>query len=75
MTAITVRLFKPDESLGYTGTMGATYRSEPELKGLDVVKEARKDAVKDGAGTAKEVATWRAEIVWPTRRAETGYFG
>jgi hypothetical protein len=74
MTVITVRLIKSDRSHGYTGTMGATYRSDPALKGLDVVKEARKDAVEDGAGTAEEVATWTAEIVWPTPRAKPASF-
>ncbi len=74
MTVMMIKLFKPDESIGYTGTMGTTYRTDPAFKSLDVVKEARKDAVEDGAGTEEEVATWRAEIVWPAPRAESTFF-
>ncbi len=74
MTVMMVQLFKPDEAIGYTGIMGTTYRTDPALKSLDVVKEARKDAVGVGAGTAEEVATWRAEIVWPAPRAEATFF-
>jgi hypothetical protein len=73
---VSILLKRSDHSIGYDYRVvqsGLIHRSGAIRIEPDLVDEARKAAVADGAGSNKEVQTWAPEFIWlpPVAKADT----